>query len=207
MNQEKDETVTMEEENKDVGGASETTTNSGSNKHPAQTDDDEEEDEPVYIESSPCSRWQKRRETVAQRDIPGIDASYLAMDTEEGVEVVWNEVLFSERKISDIQHNKISEVFDKLIELNHMNIVKFHGFWQDRTKNDDRPRVVFITEYMSSGSLKHLLRKTKKTKQSLSKNSWRRWCIQLLSALKFVSEFRLRGFNKNLPLFQLFTFM
>ena len=26
------------------------------------------------------------------------------MDTEEGVEVVWNEVLFSERKISDIQH-------------------------------------------------------------------------------------------------------
>jgi len=25
------------------------------------------------------------------------------MDTEEGVEVVWNEVLFSERKISDTQ--------------------------------------------------------------------------------------------------------
>jgi hypothetical protein len=43
---------------------------------------------------------------VSQRDIPGIDASYLAMDTEEGVEVVWNEVLFSERKISDIQHVK-----------------------------------------------------------------------------------------------------
>ena len=35
----------------------------------------------------------------------------------------------------------MSEVFDKLIELNHMNIVKFHGYWQDRTKNDDRPRV------------------------------------------------------------------
>ena len=44
---------------------SETTTNSGSNKQQNQTDDDdEEEDEPVYIESSPCSRWQKRRETV-----------------------------------------------------------------------------------------------------------------------------------------------
>lgn len=35
---------------------------------------------------------------VQQRDIPGINAAYLAMDTEEGVEVVWNEVLFSERK-------------------------------------------------------------------------------------------------------------
>jgi serine/threonine protein kinase len=108
------------------------------------------------------------------------------MDTEEGVEVVWNEVLFSERKISDIQHNKVSEVFDKLIELNHMNIVKFHGYWQDRTKTDDRPRVVFITEFMSSGSLKIFLRKTKKTKQNLSKNSWRRWCIQLLSALNYL---------------------
>lgn len=33
-----------------------------------------------------------------QRDVPGIDHSFLAMDTEEGVEVVWNEVQFSERK-------------------------------------------------------------------------------------------------------------
>ncbi len=49
---------------KDGGVASETTTNSGSNKHQTQTDDDDEDDEPVYIESSPCSRWQKRREPV-----------------------------------------------------------------------------------------------------------------------------------------------
>jgi len=114
---------------KDGGMSNEVIANGDSNKHPTHTDDDdddEEDDEPVYIEISPCSRWQKRRETVnnkrmsffflsfflsflkkfqvAQRDIPGIDASYLAMDTEEGVEVVWNEVLFSERKISDSQH-------------------------------------------------------------------------------------------------------
>lgn len=31
------------------------------------------------------------------------------MDTEEGVEVVWNEVLFSEKKISDIQHVNIQD--------------------------------------------------------------------------------------------------
>lgn len=51
------------------------------------------------------------RSKVAQRDIPGIDASYLAMDTEEGVEVVWNEVLFSERKISDFQHVRETTCF------------------------------------------------------------------------------------------------
>ena len=50
---------------------------------------------------------------VAQRDIPGIDASYLAMDTEEGVEVVWNEVLFSERKISEIQHVRMEMALDR----------------------------------------------------------------------------------------------
>lgn len=32
---------------------------------------------------------------VEQRDVPGIDNAFLAMDTEEGVEVVWNEVQFS----------------------------------------------------------------------------------------------------------------
>lgn len=36
---------------------------------------------------------------MTQRDVPGIDAAYLAMDTEEGVEVVWNELYFSERKM------------------------------------------------------------------------------------------------------------
>jgi nuclear receptor-binding protein len=30
--------------------------------------------------------------------VPGIDKAFLAMDTEEGVEVVWNEVQFSQRK-------------------------------------------------------------------------------------------------------------
>ena len=38
-----------------------------------------------------------------QRNVPGIDSAYLAMDTEEGVEVVWNEVQFSERKNYKLQ--------------------------------------------------------------------------------------------------------
>lgn len=41
-----------------------------------------------------------------QRDVPGIDHVFLAMDTEEGVEVVWNEVQFSERK--DFKSKEVS---------------------------------------------------------------------------------------------------
>jgi len=35
--------------------------------------------------------------------VPGIDCAFLAMDTEEGVEVVWNEVRISEKKSSKVQ--------------------------------------------------------------------------------------------------------
>lgn len=41
-----------------------------------------------------------------QRDVPGIDHAFLAMDVEEGVEVVWNEVQFSERK--DLKAQEVS---------------------------------------------------------------------------------------------------
>uniref|UniRef100_A0A8C7T058 Nuclear receptor binding protein 1 n=1 Tax=Oncorhynchus mykiss TaxID=8022 RepID=A0A8C7T058_ONCMY len=123
----------------------------------AATEDEEEEseDESEILEESPCGRWQKRREEVNQRNVPGIDNAYLAMDTEEGVEVVWNEVMFSERKNFKLQEEKVKAVFDNLIQLEHLNIVKFHKYWADVKEN--RARVIFITEYMSSGSLKHYL--------------------------------------------------
>ena len=44
---------------------------------------------------------------VTQRDVPGIDVAYLAMDTEEGVEVVWNEVQFSARR--DFKAQEVSK--------------------------------------------------------------------------------------------------
>lgn len=61
------------------------------------------------------------------------------MDTEEGVEVVWNEVQFSERKNFKAQENKIRLVFENLTKLTHPNIVKFHRYWTDT--HNDQPRV------------------------------------------------------------------
>jgi nuclear receptor-binding protein len=45
-------------------------------------------------------------------------------------------------------------------------------------------QLIFITEYMSSGSLKQFLRKTKKNMRKIQLQSWKRFCIQILSALK-----------------------
>lgn len=145
---------------------------------------DDSEDESENLEESPCGRWLKRREEVQQRDIPGVDAAYLAMDTEEGVEVVWNEVKFSERKNFKAQEGKIRGVFDSLTQLDHPNIVKLHKYWID--KDSERPRVIFITEYMSSGSLKQFLKKTKRNVIKLPLHSWKRWCSQILSALSYL---------------------
>lgn len=69
------------------------------------------------MEESPDKRWSKRREKVKQRDVPGIDAAFLAMDNETGNEVVWNEVLFSERKNFRDQEVCIN-LFFKLIYFN-----------------------------------------------------------------------------------------
>ncbi|KAL4098465.1 hypothetical protein QTP88_023071 [Uroleucon formosanum] len=145
-------------------------------------DDSEEESE--ILEESPCGRWLKRREVVEQRDVPGIDCAYLAMDTEEGVEVVWNEVQFSERKNYKAQEDKIRQVFESLTQLQHPNIVNFHRYWTDT--HNDKPRVIFITEYMSSGSLKQFLKRTKRNVKKISLTAWKRWCTQILSALSYL---------------------
>ncbi|XP_039258412.2 nuclear receptor-binding protein-like [Styela clava] len=151
-----------------------------------ESEHESEEDESEILEESPCGRWLKRSEEVSQRNVPGIDRAYLAMDSEEGVEVVWNEVQFSERKSFKQQEEKIKAVFDNLMRIDHANIVKFHRYWIDYSKEHQKTRVVFITEYMSSGSVKEFLNKTKDIQKYKRTKSWKRWCTQILSALTYL---------------------
>ena len=81
------------------------------------------EEENQSLETSHNGRWQKTKQQVSRvtllfcdeptvyskvaRDVPGIDAAYLAMDTENGVEVVWNEVCYSNRRASRGGHGKV----------------------------------------------------------------------------------------------------
>ncbi|VDM96565.1 unnamed protein product [Thelazia callipaeda] len=146
--------------------------------------DSEGEGAEEILEESPCKRWSKRREQVKQRDVPGIDCAYLAMDNETGNEVVWNEVLFSERKNFRSQEEQINAVFDKLTLLVHTNLVKFHKYWTD--SKSDKPRIVFITEYMSSGSLARFLQRTRKSGATLNLKAWKKWTTQILAALSYL---------------------
>nr|XP_032622560.1 nuclear receptor-binding protein 2-like isoform X2 [Chelonoidis abingdonii] len=126
----------------------------------------------------------KRREQVNQGNMPGIQSTFLAMDTEEGVEVVWNELHFTDKKAFKAHEEKIKTMFEQLVVVDHPNIVKLHKYWLD--VKDSKARVIFITEYVSSGSLKQFLKKTKKNHKAMNARAWKRWCTQILSALSFL---------------------
>jgi len=98
------------------------------------------------------------------------------------------------KKFKNKEEDKLKNVFEALTLIDHPNIVKFHRFWTDdgtfneKSGQKDPPRLVFITEYMSSGSLKQFLRKTKKSSRGkkIQVQSWKRWCTQILSALNYL---------------------
>ncbi|XP_061463280.1 nuclear receptor-binding protein 2 isoform X2 [Rhineura floridana] len=145
---------------------------------------EESEDESEVLEESPCGRWQKRKEQVNQGNLPGLQSTFLAMDTEEGVEVVWNELQFTDKKAFRAHEEKIKTMFEQLVVVDHPNIVKVHKYWLDI--KETKAQVIFITEYVSSGSLKQFLKKTKKNHKAMNARAWKRWCTQILSALSYL---------------------
>ena len=61
------------------------------------------------------------------------------MDTEEGVEVVWNEAVFSgSKKFKNKEEDKLKNVFEALTLIDHPNIVKFHRFWTDNGTSNEK---------------------------------------------------------------------
>ncbi|KAI0982889.1 hypothetical protein GJ496_000622 [Pomphorhynchus laevis] len=93
----------------------------------SEDDVDDDDDNHRIVAESPDGRWQRRNQTVSEKDVPGIDAAYLAIDTEEGVEVVWNEMdIFTDDNLNSV--NEIDKFFANLIKLDHPNVVKFHNY-------------------------------------------------------------------------------
>lgn len=89
--------------------------------------------------------------------MPGVQSTFLAMDTEEGVEVVWNELHFADRKAFSAHEvrpaaltpnaqpppsvvtappsqEKIQLMFEQLALVDHPNIVKLHKYWLDASE-------------------------------------------------------------------------
>lgn len=99
-----------------------------------------------------------------------------AYDTNDGIEVAWNVVKLS--RIPPVERKRIKTEVKLLKDIQHKNIIRYYNSWVDREKE----QIIFVTEMMSSGSLKHYLRKN----SIIRWNAVKKWCKQILSGLKFL---------------------
>lgn len=84
---------------------------------------------PFYMYEILCTRWR-------------------AYDSIEGIEVAWNVVKLS--RVPKTERKRIKIEIKLLKGLEHPNVIKYHNSWVNR----EREEIIFVTEIMSSGSLK-----------------------------------------------------
>ncbi|KAA6386685.1 MAG: putative Serine/threonine-protein kinase WNK3, partial [Streblomastix strix] len=101
---------------------------------------------------------------------------YKAFDNERGIEVAWNQIASS--KLSVKERQQLASEIDTLKTIHHRNIIKFYDYWVDKKKK----QIVFISEFVSSGTIKAYIERTGVPRQPVLRN----WCRQILSALAYL---------------------
>ncbi|GIQ84753.1 hypothetical protein KIPB_006306 [Kipferlia bialata] len=101
---------------------------------------------------------------------------FKAMDNDEGIEVAWNEVFIGTLDADEVER-LMSEI--KLLKsVSHPNIISLHNWWiADH-------QLIFITEYMSSGTLRQYIKKMKD--KNLNLKVVKKWCLQILEGLVYL---------------------
>ncbi|KAL7580805.1 hypothetical protein ACA910_001082 [Epithemia clementina (nom. ined.)] len=127
----------------------------------------------AIVERSPGGRYVRFMEKLgsgASKDV------YRAYDTQEGIEVAWNVVTLS--GVPKTERNRIVNEVRLLERLHHANIISFHGSWVNR----ERQEVNFVTEILSSGTLKSFINKVQVIRWKIAK----RWAVQILKGLEYL---------------------
>lgn len=145
---------------------------------PDDDDDEEEYEIPPHIQSkivekSPAERYIRFKEKLgsgAYKDV------YRAYDTIEGIEVAWNVVKLG--GVPKAERQRIVNEVRLLERLHHPNIISFHGSWVNR----ETERVIFVTEILSSGTLKSFVQKV----QLIRWKIFKRWAKQILRGLEYL---------------------
>ena len=169
----------------DSGGGRRSRPSTPSKLDPRQADDDDDDDDDEYdipphlqkkqtiAETSPAERYIRFKEKLgsgAYKDV------YRAYDTIEGIEVAWNVVKLG--GVPKAERVRIVNEVRLLERLHHPNIISFHGSWVNR----ETERVIFVTEILSSGTLKSFVQKV----QLIRWKIFKRWTIQILKGLEYL---------------------
>ncbi|CEP13418.1 hypothetical protein [Parasitella parasitica] len=97
---------------------------------------------------------------------------YKAIDREEGYEVAWNTMQASK----SIDHKEMQHEIGILKSVRHPNIIAFHDAWYQKNE------FVFVTELMTSGTLREYIRKLSLPNIKIVK----RWSRQILKGLAYL---------------------
>ncbi|KAJ3144596.1 Serine/threonine-protein kinase wnk1 [Geranomyces michiganensis] len=142
---------------------------------PSPSSDDDEDHR--VIETDPTGRFEKYSEVLGKGAYKDV---YKGFDTEEGMEVAWNQLRVDHLLKREAQ--RILQEIQILQSLRNDNIINLYYSWTARGR-DGKDHVYFITELMMSGTLKNYIRKTKgPVKPKVMKS----WCRQILSGLAYL---------------------
>lgn len=142
----------------------------------SQTDQSNDTEE--SLETDPTNRFQRCDEILGEGAYKNV---YRAFDQEEGVEVAWNQLRIDH--LSKKEAQKILSEIEILQSIRNEHIINFYASWSTKAPNGGE-RIVFVTELMSSGTLKQYLKKT--LKGALKPKVLKSWCRQILQGLVYL---------------------
>jgi WNK lysine deficient protein kinase len=97
---------------------------------------------------------------------------YKAIDRRKGIEVAWNELDLHK----DVEQRKLIQEIEILGTIANEYIIRFYEYWISDLK------IIFVTELMTSGSLRSFLH----TAGFVSIGAVKNWCRQILAGLDYL---------------------
>ena len=131
------------------------------------------------IERSPDGRYVRFNTQLGHGAFKEVFKGY---DEEEGNEIAWCQVVMD--RVSESEKRAIAQEVELLKNVQHKHILAFIDCFE--LESPSKP-IVFITEYMSSGTLKQYINKAKRVKRKVIK----KWCRQMLDGLAFLHKSRI----------------
>ncbi|KAG0305757.1 hypothetical protein BGZ98_003620 [Dissophora globulifera] len=133
--------------------------------------DHSKHDPEKVVEVSPNGRYAKLNSLLGKGAYKIV---YKGIDREEGYEVAWNCFQTTKQLYAEI-----SQEVEILKRVRHPNIINFHDCWYSNTE------FIFITELMTSGTLREYIRKLQHPNVKIIK----RWCRQILKGLIYLHSY------------------
>lgn len=171
--------------------------------------DDDNEDVNRVIEESPTGRWNKLDTEIFVQKLIDFDSTHLAIDTEKGYEIAWNEMKYDKMRSPPgggnrfasahtvrLVYEKLEKILKFLIKLEHSNLLKFYDYWF--VDNERHTKLVVITEYSTGGSLRKLLENSKISQSRVRPPTSKRWLCQILYLIKCLHNDRISLFQGHL---------